>query len=55
MIRPGVLIAACLLSGTGAAQEPPIPAVEDTQVAGGRIDRTRAGVRLLTLYPMRLQ
>jgi hypothetical protein len=28
---------------------------QDTQVAGGRIDRTRAGVRLLTLYPMRLQ
>jgi hypothetical protein len=28
---------------------------QDTQLAGGRISRTRVGVRLLTLHPMRLQ
>jgi hypothetical protein len=28
---------------------------QDTQLAGGRITRTRAGLRLLTFHPMRLQ
>jgi hypothetical protein len=28
---------------------------QDAQRAGGRINRTRAGVRLITLHPMRLQ
>jgi hypothetical protein len=28
---------------------------QDTQLAGGRITRTRAGVRLITLHPMRLR